>query len=129
MRANEFITEEKNGKITKRQGQSTVGVGTFRDKNGIDRTYELNRVMMAAACSDGINDLAANPNAPHSASWAGFDNTYHPYTAEENEMLNQAFAIVGSTYNDLAKGDLKSQELPDTNTKSTVIPFKGYKRK
>ena len=123
MRANEFVFESKKGKISQRQQQSTRGLNTFAD-NQFDRHYDLNRVMMAVACSDGVNPIEMN-----SESWSGKNNTAHPYTKEEQDMLKLAYKAAGITYKDLNKGDLESEELGSTNTQSTVKPFKGYKRK
>jgi hypothetical protein len=62
-------------------------------------------------------------------SWVGKHNTTHPYTKEEQDMLILAYKAAGLEYKDLNKGDLDSEELPDTNTQSIVKPFKGYQRK
>ena len=124
MRANEFIAERKIAKPTKRQNQSTVGLNKFRDPGGYDRTYELNRIMMATACSDGVSPLALDAE-----TFSGRYNTAHPYTAIEQKMLNQAYKAVGSEVTDLNHGDLRSQELDSTNTQSIAKPFKGYKKK
>jgi len=80
--------------------------------------------MMAVASSDGINpiDMPAE-------SWVGKHNTAHPYTKEEQDMLKLAYEAAGLEYIDLNKGDLDSEELPDTNAQSIIKPFKGYKRK
>jgi hypothetical protein len=123
MRANEFVSESKKGKISTRQQQSTRGLNIFAD-NQFDRQYDLNRVMMAVACSDGVNPIDID-----SESWVGKNNTAHPYTKEEQAMLKLAYKAAGITYKDLNKGDLNSQELESTNTQSTIKPFKGYKRK
>lgn len=123
MRANEFVFESKKGKISKRQQQPTRGLNIFAD-NQFDRAYDLNRVMMAVACSDGVNPIDIN-----SESWSGKNNTAHPYTKEEQDMLKLAYKAAGIKYKDLNNGDLKSEELTSTNTQSTVKPFKGYKRK
>lgn len=123
MRATEFILENKKGKITKRQQQPTRGLNIFAD-NQFDRTYDLNRVMMAVACSDGVNPINMD-----SESWVGKNNSAHPYTKEEQDMLKLAYKAAGITYKDLNKGDLDSEELESTNTQSTIKPFKGYKRK
>jgi len=124
MRAREFITEKRMGKLTKRQQQSTVGLHRFRDPGGYDRSYELNRVMMAAACADGTDA----PLDMDQASWVGKYNTASPYTKEEHKMLKQAFKAVGSETHDLNHGDLRSQELDSTNKTSPVKGFKGYPR-
>jgi hypothetical protein len=111
------------GKISKRQQQSTRGLNIFSDTQ-YDRNYDLNRVMMAVACSDGVNPIDMN-----SESWVGKNNTAHPYTEIEQDMLNLAYKAAGITNKDLNKGDMRSQELPDTNAQSIAKPFKGYKRK
>ena len=124
MRASDFITERKIAKPTKRQSNATRGLHKFRDKGGYDRTYELNRIMMATACADGTTPLELDAE-----TWSGRYNTAHPYTDIESKMLKQAYKAVGSEMHDLNHGDDESQELPSTNTQSTVKPFKGYKKK
>jgi hypothetical protein len=111
------------GKISKRQQDSSRGLNIFTNTQ-YDRTYDLNRVMMAVACSDGVNPIEMN-----SESWVGKNNTAHPYTKEEQDMLKLAYKAAGIKYKDLNNGDMDSEELPGTNTQSTVKPFKGYKRK
>jgi hypothetical protein len=123
MRANEFVYESKVGKISKRQQQATRGLNVFTDTQ-YDRTYDLNRVMMAVACSDGVSPIEMDAE-----SWVGKNNTAHPYTQIEQDMLKLAYKAAGITNKDLNKGDLRSQELEGTNTQSTVKPFKGYKKK
>jgi hypothetical protein len=121
MRANEFVNEGKIGKIGKRKQQATVGLNKFIDPSHTDRFYELNRIMMAAAATDGtfVPDI-------DSESWAGKNNIAVPYTREEQNMLKQAYKAVGSSHTDLNNGDLRSEELAGTNTISIVKPFKGY---
>ena len=124
MRAKEFINEaRKIAKPSKRQSQSSVGMEKFRDQGGFDRTYELNRVMMAVAGSNGTSPLDIDAE-----SWSGRYNTAHPYTEIELKMLKQAFNAVGSDYSDLNHGDLRSKELDSTYTKSPVTGFKGFKK-
>ena len=84
MRAKEFVTEQKIGKLSKRQQQSTKGLHVFANSN-FDRTYDLNRVMMAVAATDGtfIPDMDGE-------SWAGKFNTAHAYSDIEADMLKQA---------------------------------------
>jgi len=125
MRAKEFIIERKKvkiGKISDRQQQSTVGLDVFSSSN-FDRTYDLNRVMMAVAMTDGTNtpDLSRE-------SWAGKNNTAHPYTWVEQEMLEKAFKAAGIPHVDLNKGDMESKELDTINKQSPIKPFKGYKK-
>jgi hypothetical protein len=123
MRAREFILEEKVGVIGRRRGHSTVGLNKFRDAQFADRFYELNRVMMAAACTDG--EIIPEVDAE---SWSGRNNVAAPYTQCEQDMLVKAYKAVGSDYKDINKGDLRSLELPSTNRKSPVVAFKGYPR-
>ena len=125
MRATEFVSESKMGKISKRQQQSTRGLNIFSKKiDSYDRNYDLNRLMMAVASSDGIN-----PIEMPAESWVGKHNTAHPYTQEEQDMLTLAYKAAGLEYKDLNSGDMDSEELPGTNSQSIVKPFKGYKRK
>lgn len=123
MRAHEFITEQSSkGKVSKRQQQSTVGLNVFAISQ-YDRTYDLNRVMMAVASTDG----KTIPNLS-SESWVGKNNTAHPYTEVEQEMLKRAYEAAGIPFKDLNKGDLDSEELDSTQDQSPVKPFKGYKK-
>lgn len=124
MRAYEFLIEKRIGKIGKRRQAGTRGLTKFRDIGGYDRTYELNRVMMAVACADG----SGKPLNLDSESWAGRYNTAHPYTDEEATMLKQALQATGSETHDLNSGDNRSQELESTYIDSPVIAFKGYPR-
>ena len=121
MRAREFINENKKGKPSKRANVATRGLNKFRDTDFADRFYELNRVMMAVASTDGTFIPTLNAE-----SWSGRNNTAHPYTKEEQEMLKRAYAAVGSHYEDLNHGDMESGELDGTNTKSIAVGFKGY---
>ena len=124
MRAQEFLIEKRTGKIGARRQQSTRGLSKFRDPQGFDRNYELNRVMMAAACADG----SSAPLNLDTESWAGKFNTAHPYTDEEAAMLKQALKATGSEHYDLNHGDNRSQEVESTNTASPITSFKGYPR-
>ena len=78
---------------------------------------------MAVACADGETPL----NVPDS-SWVTNNNTAHPYSEIEQKMLKQAYQAVGSKHTDINKGDMRSQELPSTNTASPVKAFRGYPR-
>jgi hypothetical protein len=124
MRAKEFIVEVTKGNITKRQQQSTRGLNIFaKSPTTFDRQYDLNRVMMAVACSDGVT-----PFEMDSESWSGKMNTAHPYTKEEQDMLTMAYKVAGIAHVDLNKGDMRSQEVGGTNKQSPVKAFKGYKK-
>jgi hypothetical protein len=123
MRAHEFLIEKHTGKIGQRRSQATVGLNKFRDADLADRAYELNRVMMAAACTDGTFVPTID-----NESWAGRYNLAMPYTDVEQRMLEKAFKAVGSEHEDLNHGDLKSKELDSTNKRSPVQGFRGYPR-
>ena len=124
MRASEFIAEgEKVGRLSKTKSYATVGLHKFVDPNRADRTYELNRVMMAAASTDGtfVPDIDGE-------SWAGRFNVAAHYTDIEQDMLKMAYKAIGSEFHDLNHGDLRSLEIPSTSTVSPVKAFKGYPR-
>jgi hypothetical protein len=123
MRASEFIVEDKVGKVGHRRQQATVGLNKFKDDKFADRVYELNRVMMAVAATDGsfVPDIDQE-------SWAGRYNIATPYTEQEQEMLEKAFKAIGSDYEDLNHGDYQSREVESTNKTSPVQGFKGYPR-
>jgi hypothetical protein len=121
VRAREFLAEKHAGKIGQRKSQATVGLNKF--SRVADRTYDLNRVMMAVACTDGT----FAPDVDHE-SWAGYMNLAAPYTDVEQRMLEKAFQTVGVDYEDLNQGDLKSKEVESTNKRSPVTGFKGYAR-
>jgi hypothetical protein len=123
MRAAEFITEDTVGKIGHRRQQATVGLNKFRHPDRADRVYELNRVMMAVASTDGtfVPDIDQE-------SWVGRHNVAIPYTEQEQEKLEKAFKAIGSDYEDLNQGDYYSQEVESTNKTSPIKGFKGYPR-
>lgn len=121
MRASEFLSEQKVGDIGKRKSVATRGLHKFRDESFADRLYELNRIMMAVASTDGtfMPDIDGE-------SWAGRHDIAAPYTQEEANMLKMAYAVNGTVHKDLNKGDMRSMELDSTNKQSIVKPFKGY---
>ena len=122
MRAREFVTEQK-GEITKRQQYGTVGLHLFGDSRRQNSTYTLNRLMMAAAATDGTFDPELDEE-----SWIGKARSAHPYTQEEVEILKRAYRAVGATYKDLNRGDISSEEPPGGNDRSPIQGFKGYPR-
>jgi hypothetical protein len=115
MKINELITEVKNGKITKRQQQSTRGVHTYGDREKVSGDYTSYRLGMAVAGADGKTPVKID-----SKSWAGKKKTAHPYSKVEQDMLKDAYKAVGADYKDLNNGDMNSEELDGTNTVSPV---------
>ena len=125
MRAHEFITEgvDGNADISKRKRFGTRGLNLFADSEMWNTDYTLNRIMMAAACTDGktMPDIDMK-------SWVGKHKSAHPYTREEQDMLKMAYKAAGARWVDLNKGDMDSEEPPGGNTKSPVKGFRGYPR-
>ena len=124
MRAREFIAEaDGNARISKRNQSGTRGLNTFSDSERWNTDYTLNRVMMAAACTDGtfVPDIDKK-------SWFGKGKTAHPYTEQEQDMLKMAYKAAGADWSDLNSGDMDSEEVPGTNTVSPIKGFKGYPR-
>jgi hypothetical protein len=122
MRAFEIITERR-AKITQRQQQATRGLNKFWDPTRTDSDYTLNRVMMAAAATDGTFVPKMDDH-----SWAGNDRTAHPYTKQEQEIMKKAYQAAGAGYKDLNHGNMNSEEVDSVNTTSPVKAFKGYTR-
>lgn len=129
MRAIEFITEDtkevKTGIKMQKQFDASLP-GTHRVAGTADRHYDLGRIMQIVAASDGKHF----PVMPEE-SWAGRNNTAHPYTKVEADMLKHAYQLYGTDYDDVLKPNTenKSRELKDINLTSPVKPFKGYKKR
>lgn len=124
MRAREFLSEKKDGKISKRAQQSTAGLNVYSDAERWNTDYVSYRLGMAVACSDGHNSLNIDAK-----SWVGKQKSASPYTPQEQEMLNQAYKAVGADYTDLNNGDLESQELDSTNTVCPVAQWQKPAKK
>jgi hypothetical protein len=124
MRASEFITES-TGPVPDHHRAAAQGGYKFRDK-GIDRTYNLNQIMKAAAMSDGKSTHALEMDME---SFAGKNNMAYPYTELEHNMMKQAFNTVSDTDAHELIRDHKSREPEDTHKISPVSSFKGYKKK
>jgi hypothetical protein len=122
MRAQEFVTEMTQGKLSTRNRAATVGLNVFSDSEKSNSDYTLNRVMMAVAMADG----SGKPIDMDGKSWAGKKRTASPYTEVEQAMLKQAYKAAGADYEDLNHGDLDSEEHPAVNTTSPIEAFKGY---
>jgi hypothetical protein len=126
MRAKEFITEisvKPGGKIHKPHSDASQGHVLMRDKGGYDRTYHLNRIMMAAAMADGKSKKAVSMD---NSSFVEKYNVAFPYTDEEHLMMFQAMATIPTDGGELDKRG-KSVEPRDTNTLSTVANVKRNK--
>lgn len=122
MKVFEIITEMRQPTPSKRQAQSSRGLNTYRDGEKADSTYTSYRLGMAVAGANGKDPIDMDGK-----SWAGKNKTTHPYTNEEQEMLKQAYKVVGAKYKDLNHGDLESLELDSTNKTSPVAKRKTNK--
>lgn len=124
MKINEIIVEGKFGDKPAHSKNSDTGEWIFRD-NGTDRTYNLNRIMMASAMHDGST---TNPVDMDEASWVEKNNVARPYTEAEHNMMKGAFATVHSDYRHTSK-DHRSREDDDVNKTSPMYDRGPIKRK
>lgn len=122
MRAREFISEVKIGKLTKRQSLASRGINIYKDGPTWSSDYSGYRLGLAVAGTDGKNDPDIDAE-----SYIGKKKTTYPYSKEEQEMLKKAYKAVGVTYDDPNNGDMESQELPSTNTISPVSNWMNKK--
>ena len=120
MRAKEFLAELSTKPVDNRHDHSIdAGQGggvLMRDVGGYDRTYHLNRIMMATAMADGKSKKAVDMPA---SSFVEKYNVAFPYTDEEQMMMYQALATIPSDAGELDKRS-KSEEPKDTNKISPV---------
>jgi hypothetical protein len=116
MRAYEFISETKAGKIRKSAQQSSRGINTYGDEERINGDYVGFKLGQAMAMSDGGSGaLDIDPK-----SWYGKKKTVHPYSELEQRMFKQGAKAVGASSKDMNNGDMKSKELTSTNNVSPV---------
>jgi hypothetical protein len=127
VRALEFVTEDRKGKIPGGHDNAMPGAHTMRDNGGYDRINHMNRMMMAAAMHDGKSKKAIPRDQMDPASWVEKYNTAHPYTKEEDNMIHGAMKTIGAETIH-AVSDHRSREQPDTHRISPVKGFAGYPR-
>lgn len=117
MRAKEFINEAApEGEMRKGQETAHQGVWKMRDVGGYDRTYHLNRIMMAAAMSDGQSDAPVDMD---SSSWMEKYNTAYPYTEQEHNMMKSAMKTIPTDGEHISTNH-KSKELDGIHKVSPV---------
>jgi len=119
MRAKEFLAEistKPSGDRHENHKDASQGYILSRDVGGYDRTYHLNRIMMATAMADG---KSMKPVEMPDSSFVEKYNVAFPYTDEERLMMFQALATIPSDAGELEKR-AKSQESKDTNKVSPV---------
>jgi len=124
MRAREFIAEQV-GVMTDYQSSPMKGAEMVRDGDNIDRTYHMNRLMMAMAMADGKD---RKPVKMDDSGWTEKFNTVHPYTEEEHNMLHQAMGAISTEHVSGFKNH-HSTEPKDVHKISPVTGFNGYARK
>jgi hypothetical protein len=126
MRAKEFLSEISTvptGKHPHQHVNAGQGYILHRDVGGYDRTYHLNRMMMAAAMADGKSKKPVDMDPD---SWVEKFNVSFPYTDEEHMMIFQAMATIPTDGGELEKRS-KSKEADDTNKTSIVATPKKNK--
>ena len=127
MRATEFIVEDRKGEIPGGHDSAMPGAWRVRDNGGYDRTNHMNRMMMAMAMHDGKTNKPIPRDQMDPASWVEKYNTAHPYTKEEDNMLQGAIKTIGSDAKHHVT-DHRSLETPETHKVSPVRAFQGYPR-
>ena len=122
MKINEVIVEATMGKLSKRQQQPTRGLNKFTDGDRWNGDYTLYRLGLAVASTDGKSVPDTDKE-----SWVGKWKVAAPYTQADQDMLEKAYQAVGANYEDVNKGDMRSQELESTQKASPVAPRKKNK--
>lgn len=129
MKIVDIITEDRNytktaGKLAPDQIETLPSAHLV--SGTADRVYDLYRLGLKAAESDGINKLPGS-----SESWVGRNNALHPYTEHEAKMLKQAYKANGLIWTDELAPNPKNKSYEPTGT-HTVSPvattnWKKYK--
>ena len=122
MKINEVIVEATMGKLSKRQQQPTRGLNKFTDGDRWNGDYTLYRLGLAVASTDGKSVPDTDKE-----SWVGKWKVAAPYSQADQDMLEKAYQAVGANYEDVNKGDMRSQELESTQKASPVAPRKKNK--
>lgn len=117
MKIKDIITERK-GTLHPDQKSTLNRSNNFATSN--DRYYDLNRVMMATAGSDGVNIPEMDTE-----SFVGRSNFAMPYTKQEDQMVKKACKMVGTNITNIV--DNPSCEPSDTN-KSSPVPSTKRKK-
>ena len=118
MRAKQFITERnKPGKPVPTHNVASPGAMT---SSRADRYYGLYRAsMLMGRYPENFEDIDLE-------SMMGNKMFVGTYTEEEKKMYLAACEALGIDCHEMIKGP--SAEPEDTNTQSTIQPFKGYPR-
>ena len=122
MRAKEFIVElsvKPGGKRHPHHANASQGSILSRDVGGYDRTYHMNRLLMAAAMADG---QSKKPVDMDSSSFVEKYNVAFPYSDIEHLMMLQAMATIPTDKGELDKRS-KSVEPDDTYAVSPIAQW------
>jgi len=123
MKIRELMEANTGGAMPKDLEDKSQGSILMRDQGGYDRTYHLNRIMMATAIADGSNK---KPVDMDSSSFTEKYNVAFPYTDLEHLMMMQAMATIPTDGKELAKRS-KSVEPSDTNIQSPISNWNAKK--
>lgn len=128
MKIYEIITEDRNytkttGKLAKDQIETMPSAHIV--SGTADRVYDLYRLGMIAAAADGIHPVKASTE-----SWVGRNNTIHPFTKAEADMIKSAYIANGIVWTDELHPNPhnRSYEPKDTN-KTSPLPNGEWKKK
>lgn len=120
MKIKEIILEDnivKNG-LKPRKSAEMAMPAAHRVAGTADRTYDLNRIMIAVAIADGKNI----PDIPEQ-SWAGKNNIATPYSKLESDMLKHAYQATGAEWQDALHPNPHEKSLETANiNKQSPIP-------
>ncbi len=125
MKIKDIVTEAGRGKLRNDATGASTGEWQFRDKEGLDRDYNFNRVMIAAAMHDG---KTTDPVKMNSSSWVNKNSVARPYTEEEHIMMQSAFNTIDSKVRHSIP-DHRSMELDSVNKVSPTGRTGPIKRK
>lgn len=133
MRAREFLFEKKSRKSS-RKNPPLVKTGqrmhhyheqsmpeAHRVAGTADRHYDLTKILTLVAAEDGTGQTEHEMPAE---SWVGRNNTAHPYTPLERDMLKHAYRKRGIEWDDVLHPNPhhRSEEPRDTHKVSPVVP-------
>ena len=125
MKINEIVQESKSsapyGKLNRHHLAAMSPAHIFGWTK--DKTYDLNRAMMAVA---GANADGVGDNPPDVEGWNGRSNSCHPYTKEEMAMMNHVLKYLGVDVEPTVHDG--SHEPEEINRSSPIKGFKGYAR-
>jgi hypothetical protein len=123
MKIRELMEARSNGQMPHDLEHKSQGSILMRDVGGYDRTYHLNRIMMATAMADGANKKPVDMDG---ASFIEKFNIAFPYSDLEHLMMMQAMATIPTDGKELAKRS-KSVEPSDTNIQSPISNWNAKK--